>query len=48
MKSKLVLESGEVFFGEGFGVSQATEGEVVFNTGMTGYQELLTDPSYFG
>ena len=48
MKSKLVLESGEVFFGEGFGVNQATEGEVVFNTGMTGYQELLSDPSYCG
>lgn len=48
MKSKLVLESGEVFFGEGFGANHETEGEVVFNTGMTGYQELMSDPSYCG
>lgn len=48
MKSKLVLESGEVFFGESFGANHETEGEVVFNTGMTGYQELMSDPSYCG
>lgn len=48
MKKKLLLESGEVFHGTGFGMNADTEGEVVFNTGMTGYQELLSDPSYAG
>lgn len=48
MKKKLILESGEVFHGEGFGANFETEGEVVFNTGMTGYQELISDPSYCG
>lgn len=48
MKKKLILESGEVFHGQGFGVNTDTEGEVVFNTGMTGYQELISDPSYCG
>jgi len=48
MKKKLVLESGEVFYGEGFGFNQEIEGEVVFNTSMTGYQELISDPSYCG
>lgn len=48
MKKKLILESGEVFHGKGFGVEQDIEGEVVFNTGMTGYQELISDPSYCG
>ncbi|KIA90562.1 carbamoyl phosphate synthase small subunit [Kaistella jeonii] len=48
MKKKLVLESGEVFHGKGFGADQDIEGEVVFNTGMTGYQELISDPSYCG
>ncbi|MDL1913125.1 MAG: glutamine-hydrolyzing carbamoyl-phosphate synthase small subunit [Bergeyella sp.] len=48
MDKKLVLESGEVFYGEGFGREEDTAGEVVFNTGMTGYQELLSDPSYCG
>lgn len=46
MKKKLILETGEIFHGTGFGNTEATTGEVVFNTGMTGYQELLTDPSY--
>ena len=46
MKKKLILESGEVFHGQGFGANTDTEGEVVFNTGMTGYQELISDPSY--
>lgn len=45
---KLILESGEVFHGKGFGISENIEGEVVFNTGMTGYQELISDPSYCG
>lgn len=48
MKKKLILESGEVFHGEGFGANLDTDGEVVFNTGMTGYQELISDPSYCG
>lgn len=48
MKKKLILESGEVFHGKGFGAELETAGEVVFNTGMTGYQELISDPSYCG
>lgn len=48
MKKKLILESGEVFHGAGFGAELETAGEVVFNTGMTGYQELISDPSYCG
>jgi len=44
----LVLEDGTVFRGKSFGAKGTTVGEVVFNTGMTGYQEVLTDPSYFG
>ena len=47
MKGKLILEDGSIFRGQLFGGSNANcEGEVVFNTGMTGYQEILTDPSY--
>jgi carbamoyl-phosphate synthase small subunit len=42
----LVLEDGEVFRGEAFGARGTATGEVVFNTAMTGYQEVLTDPSY--
>ena len=42
----LVLEDGSVFKGESIGVDGRTTGEVVFNTAMTGYQEILTDPSY--
>ncbi|MFC4320247.1 carbamoyl phosphate synthase small subunit [Litchfieldia salsa] len=48
MKRQLVLEDGTVFVGEGFGSEENTIGEVVFNTGMTGYQEILSDPSYCG
>jgi len=48
MQARLILEDGTVFVGEGFGVEGESFGEVVFNTGMTGYQEVLTDPSYFG
>ncbi|HYG57352.1 MAG TPA: glutamine-hydrolyzing carbamoyl-phosphate synthase small subunit [Symbiobacteriaceae bacterium] len=48
MKGYLVLEDGSVFSGEGFGALGAVSGEVVFNTGMTGYQEVLTDASYYG
>jgi carbamoyl-phosphate synthase small subunit len=42
----LVLEDGQTFEGESFGAVGETLGEIVFNTGMTGYQETLTDPSY--
>ena len=42
----LVLEDGTVFEGESVGASGLSAGEVVFNTAMTGYQEVLTDPSY--
>ncbi|MGX4669162.1 glutamine-hydrolyzing carbamoyl-phosphate synthase small subunit [Cerasibacillus sp. JNUCC 74] len=45
---QLVLEDGTVFIGEGFGSERKTTGEIVFNTGMTGYQEIITDPSYCG
>ena len=51
MKSKpasLVLEDGSVFQGHAFGAERSAHGEVVFNTSMTGYQEMLTDPSYAG
>ena len=48
MKAILALEDGSVFHGEGFGAKASACGEVVFNTSMTGYQEILTDPSYKG
>ena len=47
-KAILALEDGVWFEGEGFGAEGETFGEVVFNTGLTGYQEILTDPSYKG
>lgn len=43
----LALEDGRVFPGAGFGAQGAQTGEIVFNTSMTGYQEILTDPSYY-
>ena len=46
--AKLALEDGSVFSGYAFGADGTTSGEVVFNTSMTGYQEILTDPSYRG
>jgi carbamoyl-phosphate synthase small subunit len=46
--TKLALADGTVFTGEGFGASGEVFGEVVFNTSLTGYQEILTDPSYTG
>ena len=45
---KLVLEDGSEFAGRSFGFPKSSEGEAVFNTGMTGYVETLTDPSYKG
>ncbi len=44
----LALEDGSVFRGDAFGATSTVVGEAVFNTSMTGYQEILTDPSYFG
>ena len=48
MKAILALEDGTVCRGEGFGARATACGEVCFNTSMTGYQEILTDPSYKG
>src|SRR3954465_13250992 len=48
MKAILALENGLWYEGESAGASGETGGEVVFNTSMTGYQEVLTDPSYAG
>src|SRR5271157_748548 len=46
--AKLALEDGTVFSGKTFGANGEVDGEVCFNTSMTGYQEILTDPSYRG
>lgn len=48
MKRQLILEDGTVFTGDAYGDLHQKEGEIVFNTGMTGYQEILSDPSYCG
>lgn len=48
MKAKLILQDGTIFEGKAFGYLQETIGEVVFSTGMVGYQEVITDPSYKG
>lgn len=48
MIAKLALENGTVFTGEAFGAAAEVTGEVVFNTSLTGYQEIITDPSYAG
>ena len=48
MEAILVLEDGTVLRGEGFGAQTTVVGEVVFNTSLTGYQEVITDPSYRG
>lgn len=44
----LLLSDGTIFHGKSIGISGTTVGEVCFNTGMTGYQEIFTDPSYYG
>lgn len=44
----LMLEDGKTFYGKAAGVTGTTTGEICFNTGMTGYQEIFTDPSYYG
>jgi carbamoyl-phosphate synthase small subunit len=48
MKAILALSDGRIFYGKAFGIPGEVIGEVVFNTSMTGYQEILTDPSYRG
>ncbi|MDP6685726.1 MAG: glutamine-hydrolyzing carbamoyl-phosphate synthase small subunit [Candidatus Omnitrophota bacterium] len=48
MKALIALEDGTIFQGESFGATGERAGEIVFNTSMTGYQEILTDPSYKG
>ncbi|MBU6348906.1 MAG: glutamine-hydrolyzing carbamoyl-phosphate synthase small subunit [Chloroflexi bacterium] len=48
MKALLVLQDGSIYEGESFGAAKTVVGEVVFNTSLTGYQEILTDPSYRG
>ena len=48
MRALLALEDGRIFEGESFGASGSYVGEICFNTSMTGYQEVLTDPSYRG
>ncbi|BBI34647.1 glutamine-hydrolyzing carbamoyl-phosphate synthase small subunit [Cohnella abietis] len=48
MQARLLLEDGTLFTGQGFGAEGGSVGEVVFNTGITGYQEVLSDPSYCG
>ena len=47
-KAVVILEDGTAFFGKSIGKLNYTLGEICFNTGMTGYQEIFTDPSYFG
>ena len=44
----IALSDGSVFYGHGFGATGETVAELVFNTAMTGYQEIMTDPSYAG
>lgn len=48
MRAILALEDGSVFIGSHFGATGTEVGEACFNTSMTGYQEVLTDPSYSG
>src|SRR6201991_5310156 len=48
MLAILALEDGRIFRGKGFGAPAERSGEVVFNTALTGYQEIFTDPSYCG
>ena len=48
LKAKLILEDGKIYYGESFGYDKSISGEVVFSTGMVGYPESLTDPSYAG
>ncbi|MEE9190938.1 MAG: carbamoyl-phosphate synthase domain-containing protein, partial [Candidatus Neomarinimicrobiota bacterium] len=46
--AQLILKDGSIYTGQTFGANKSVSGEVVFNTGMVGYPETLTDPSYHG
>lgn len=48
LSATLLLEDGKVFYGRAYGAKGTSTGELCFNTGMTGYQEIFTDPSYYG
>ena len=47
-KALVLLADGTIFYGKSVGIEGTVTGEICFNTGMTGYQEIFTDPSYFG
>ena len=47
-KAIILLADGTIFHGKSIGIEGTATGEICFNTGMTGYQEIFTDPSYFG
>ena len=47
-KALVLLADGTIFYGKSIGIEGTATGEICFNTGMTGYQEIFTDPSYFG
>ena len=47
-KALVLLADGTIFYGKSVGIAGTSTGEICFNTGMTGYQEIFTDPSYFG
>ena len=47
-KAYILLADGTIFYGKSIGIEGTSFGEICFNTGMTGYQEIFTDPSYFG
>ena len=47
-KALILLADGTIFYGKSVGIDGTASGEICFNTGMTGYQEIFTDPSYFG
>ena len=46
MRASLLLEDGTVFHGQGLGIETDIVGEIVFNTAMSGYEEVISDPSY--
>lgn len=48
MQARLLLENGSLFVGKSFGSARESIGEVVFSTGSTGYQEMISDPSLYG
>ena len=47
-RALVLLADGTIFYGKSVGIEGTSTGEICFNTGMTGYQEIFTDPSYFG